>query len=95
MQAVISLDILILRFIAGVLRRVKKLNTDLQVMSYCLTWLSPLQIFSVGPCYLSLVFWFMTTTAVSVNFDKIKEISNDKYKDWRPRSGHQVFSFSV
>jgi len=31
-QAAISLDILILRFMAGLARRAGKLNTDLQVM---------------------------------------------------------------
>ena len=31
-QAAISLDILILRSLAGLLRRIRKLNTDLEVM---------------------------------------------------------------
>lgn len=36
-QAAISLDILILRFLAGLIRRAGKLNTDLQVLKQYVT----------------------------------------------------------
>lgn len=37
-QAAISLDIFILHFIAGLIRKARKFNTDLQVVLQLVTW---------------------------------------------------------